>query len=184
MNEKKPRFMNKSGVQQDKNAPLSNNATTNNKQQQYTTNNTYGTNPGNVQGKSLQNPTTSNKPNFANPKGIVNNFQNDSANTQANKPNFTYSRGIVNNNTPYNADAKVEKQEVKREFKGNFTKSYNDNGDVKAPKKDYLDGTADVKYKEEADVNIEKRVFQSNKSEPNYVDIKSNQEVNNFFFSR
>ena len=177
--------MNKSGVQQDKNAPLSNNATTNNKKQQYTSNNTYGTNPGNVSGKSF--PTTqSNKPNFANPKGVVNTFQNESANTQSNKPNFANSRGIVNNNTPYNADAKVEKQEVKREFKGNFTRTNGDNTYVKAPKKDYLEGSADVKYKEEVDENIEKRVFQSNKSEPNYVNIKSNQEVNIkfFFFSQ
>ena len=96
-------------------------------------------------------------------------------------PNFANSRGLVNNNTPLNPDAKVEKQEnlkdVKTKVAGIFQRSNAENNNVKAPKKDYLDANADVKYKEEIDINIEKRVFQTNKNETNFVDINSNQDV-------
>merc|ERR1712151_584348 len=110
--EKKPRFMNSTGVK-NKNAPLSNNADTNNKQQQYTSSNTYGTNSG--------------------------------------KPNFSNSKGAVNNNTPFDKDAKVEKTE-RTKITGTFQKTNDQNDNVKAPKKDYLEGNTDVKYKEEIDV--------------------------------
>ena len=115
---------------------------------------------------------------MTNSKGVNNNFQNTNTNTSTNKPNFNNSKGIVNNNTPFNPDAKVEKQDVKREFKGNFTKSNVDNGNVKAPKKDYLEGDVDVKYKQdEEDINIERKTFKTNNKEAHFVDIKSNQEV-------
>jgi hypothetical protein len=127
---------------------LSNNADTNNKQQQYTSNNTYGSNTGKT--------------------------------NNSNKPNFTNSKGTVNNNTPLNPDVKVEKQEnlsdVKNKMAGIFQKSNAENQNIK-PTKNYLDGANDVKYKEEIDVNIEKRVFQSNKNETNFVDIDKNQDV-------
>ena len=154
--------MNSSGVKS-KDAPLTNNANTNNKQQQYSSNNTYGTNAG----KSFQSNTQTNT--------------NTNTTTQSNKPNFANSRGIVNNNTPYNPDAKVEKQEnlkdVKSKVAGIFQRTNGENNNIKATKKDYLEGSADVKYKEEVDSNIEKRVFQSNKNETNFVDINSNQDV-------
>merc|ERR1712151_71675 len=111
--EKKPRFMNSTGVK-NKNAPLSNNADTNNKQQQYTSSNTYGTNSGST----------------------------NQAKTQSSKPNFANSKGAVNNNTPFNKDAKVEKTEIT----GTFQKTNDQNDNVKAPKKDYLEGNTDVKY--------------------------------------
>merc|ERR1712032_1490772 len=130
--EKKPRFMNSTGVKS-KNAPLSNNADTNNKQQQYSTSNTYGTNSGNT-----------------------NQAKNQS---QSNKPNFANSKGAINNNTPLNPNAKVERTE-RTKITGTFQKTNDQNDNVKAPKKDYLEGSSDVKYKEEIDVNIEKRVFQ------------------------
>lgn len=99
---------------------------------------------------------------------------------KSSKPNFTNSKGNVNNNTPLNPNAKVEKQEnlseVKNKVAGIFQKT-NENDNIKAPKKTYLEGSTDVKYKEEIDVNIEKRVFQSNKNETNFVDIDSNQDV-------
>jgi hypothetical protein len=140
---------------------LTNNANTNNKQQQYTSNNTYSSNT------------------------------NTNNNTRNNKPNFTNSKGTVNNNIPLNPNAKVEKQEnlkdVKTKVAGIFQKTNDENENVKAPKKTYLEGSTDIKYKEEIDVNIEKRVFQSNKNETNFVDINSNQDVKNkikiFLFS-
>jgi hypothetical protein len=139
---------------------LTNNSNTNNKQQQYTTNNTYSNN------------TNTN----------TNNNTRNNNNNNSNKPNFTNSKGTINNNTPLNPDAKVEKQEnlkdVKTKVAGIFQKTTNENDNVKAPKKTYLEASTDVKYKEEADVNIEKRVFHSNKNETNFVDIKSNQDVN------
>lgn len=129
---------------------MSNNADTNNKQQQYTSNNTYGSS---TTGKS----------------------------NQSAKPNFTNSKGTVNNNTPLNPNAKVEKQEnlsdVKNKMAGIFQKSNAENENIK-PTKNYLDGANDVKYKEDNEVNIEKRVFQSNKNETNFVEIDKNQDVN------
>lgn len=80
-----------------------------------------------------------------------------------------------------NPDAKVEKQEnlkdVKTKVAGIFQKSSNENDNVKAPNKNYLEASTDLKYKEEVDINIEKRVFHSNKNETNFVDINSNQDV-------
>ena len=132
---------------------MTNNANTNNKQQQYTSNNTYGSTT--TTGKSSQ--------------------------SQSSKPNFGNSKGAVNNNTPLNPNAKVEKQEdlkdVKNKMAGIFQKSNNENQNIK-PTKNYLEGASDVKYKEETDINIEKRVFQSNKNETNFVDIDKNQDVN------
>lgn len=64
----------------------------------------------------------------------------------------------------------------KKKIVGSFQNS-NENDNIKAPKKTYLEGSSDVKYKEEVDVNIEKRVFQSNKNETNFVDIDSNQDL-------
>lgn len=142
---------------------MTNNANTNNKQQQYTTNNTYSSN--------TNTNTTGN--NFNN--------KNNNNNSSSNKPNFANSKGTINNNTPLNPDAKVEKKEnldeLKTKVRGIFQRSNNDNDNVKAPKKDYLEASTDVKYKEEVDVNIEKRVFQSNKNETNFVDINNNQDV-------
>lgn len=126
---------------------MSNNANTNNRQQQYNSNNTYSSNA----------------------KG-----------NQSNKPNFTNSKGTVNNNTPLNPNAKVEKKEnlsdVKNKMAGIFQKTNSENENIK-PTKNYLEGSSEVKYKEEIDVNIEKRVFQTNKNETNFVDIDKNQDV-------
>lgn len=134
---------------------MSNNANTNNKQQQYTSNNAYS--------------------------NSSNTNQNQNNNQRNNKPNFANSKGTINNNTPLNPNAKVEKPEnlkdVKTKVAGIFQKSNGENDNVKAPKKTYLEGSADLKYKEEVDVNIEKRVFQSNKNETNFVDINSNQDL-------
>lgn len=96
-----------------------------------------------------------------------------------NKPNFKNTKGNVDNNTPLNPDAKVQKTEdfknVKNKYTGNFQKK-NENEDVKAPKKDYLEGSTDIKYKED-DVEIEKRVFQSNKTEANFIEINKDEDV-------
>jgi len=66
---------------------------------------------------------------------------------------------------------------VKNKVAGIFQKTNNDNDNIKAPKKTYLEGQTDVKYKEEVDMNIEKRVFQSNKNETNFVDINNNNDL-------
>ena len=174
---------------------MTNNANTNNKQQQYNTNNAYSINTNNAYSSNTNtnntknNNQTANKPNFVNTQGKINNNTPLNPNAKVerqedlnNKPNFVNTTGKkINNNTPLNPNAKVEKQEdlkdVKTKVAGIFQNTKNLNADVKAPKKTYLEGSTDLKYKEE-DVNIEKRVFQSNKNETNFVDIKNNQDVN------
>ena len=188
----KPRFINSSGAKT-KDTPLTNNANTNNKQQQYNTNNAYSINTNNKEQHYNTNnayssntnntaSSSSNKPNFVNTKGKVNNntpFNPDAkVEKQEDKRSFINTKGKVNNNTPFNPDAKVQ-EDLKdaKKFTGSFQKTNNMNAEVKAPKKTYLEGSSEVKYKEE-DFNIEKRVFQSNKNETNFVDIKNNQDVN------
>jgi hypothetical protein len=60
---------------------------------------------------------------------------------------------------------------------GIFQKT-NNNDEIKAPKKTYLEGTTDIKYKQD-DVEIEKRVFQTTKTEANFIDINKEQDVLN-----
>lgn len=59
-----------------------------------------------------------------------------------------------------------------------FQKTLVDNNQVKAPKKDYLEGDIDVKYKEEVE-DIQKPVFHSNKesAEPHFIDINTKEDV-------
>jgi len=142
---------------------------------------------------------TEKKPLYNNPKGGINNNTHLSGSTAPvsttatatvteKKPLFNNSKGGINNNTPFNPDAKVEikKEEEITDVKGKiantktlFRRTLEDNTQVKAPTKTYLEGDIDVKYKAADEVEILKPVFQSKKArdESNFVDINNKEDV-------
>jgi hypothetical protein len=143
-----------------------------------------------------------NKPKFINSTGVKNKntplsgataTSTAATTTTERKPVFGNSKGGVNNNTPLNPNAKVEakKDENINDVKGKiantktlFKKTQDENTQVKAPAKDYLEGDVDVKYKAADDVEIAKPVFQSKKigDEPHFVDINNKEDVKTHFY--
>lgn len=109
-----------------------------------------------------------------------------------NKPRFTNTKGAqvkeiaVTGPVTGAVTKPVERLDAPKKFvnTGLLNKASEENTKVKAPTKDYLEADSKTKYKDEAAVEIEKRVFVNKNvgdaTEPHFKDINKNEDVNIF----